>query len=100
MGYWQNVSGLNTKIHAIISDNSKTYCAFLKTILMVRLCEKLAQKQTQPLKAGAVSSALERIMEQLHPTHEKKSEDDRLSAAYLHHHGSVFTALKSCSGWE
>ena len=39
-------------------------------------------------------------MEQLHPTHEKKSEDDRLSAAYLHHHGSVFTALKSCSGWE
>lgn len=41
-GHRQDVSGLKIKTYTIISDDGMTYCVFLKIILMVHFCEKLA----------------------------------------------------------
>ena len=41
-GHREDASGLRIKTHTIISDDGMTYCVFLKIILMVHFCEKLA----------------------------------------------------------
>ena len=72
------------------SFDSKIYCAFFENNSYGSLLQKDDMETNVRHYDGAVISALERMMEQLHPMHEKKSEDNRVPAAQPHHHGSVY----------